>query len=165
MFGIRVCKMMTQANHTKKVMMGMLAISLFVLIVAISSLYVQHQVYTGDLCGCVIPVYLFVPFIGALGLFIGTLAYYLLSPKFQEKKVDKSLILALLRNDEAKVVKALIAKDGRLTQAQLSKLTGMSKLQVFRAVERLEMKGVVEKIKDRKVNVIKISEKFRELLV
>jgi DNA-binding MarR family transcriptional regulator len=151
-------------SYPKKIMLGMLIISVFVFIVAVSSLYIQHKVYINELDGCVIPVYLFVPFIGTLGLFIGTLAYYLFSQRFQEKKIDKSIIFALMKKDEAKIVRVLMERNGRLTQPQIARLTGMNKLQVFRAIERLEMKGVVEKKKDGKLNMITLTQKFRQLM-
>jgi len=52
-------------------------LSIFVFIVAISSLYVQIQIVEGNICGCLIPLPLFIPFIASVGLFIGTLSFYL----------------------------------------------------------------------------------------
>ncbi len=147
----------------KKIILAMLILSIFVFIVALSSLYVQEHVYEGDICACAIPVYLFIPFIGVLGLFIGTTTYYLLSPRFRNETQQKKLLLSLLRDDEARVMKILLESGGESTQARIAKQARLDKLRVFRAVQRLEKRGVVSREKEGKVVVVKLAENYRKL--
>jgi len=142
-------------NDQKKIVLAMLVISIFVLIVALSSFYVQIQIETGNICGCVIPIYLFIPLLASIGLFIGTMFYYLLSPKFE--KINEDVILNLFDSDEKIIVETLIKNHGKATQAKITKLTGLSKVKVHRVLERLENKNVISKIKERKVNIITLN--------
>ncbi|MCD6590578.1 MAG: winged helix-turn-helix transcriptional regulator [Candidatus Aenigmarchaeota archaeon] len=142
-------------NDQKKIVLAMLVISIFVLIVALSSFYVQIQIETGNICGCVIPIYLFIPLLASIGLFIGTMFYYLLSPKFE--KIEKDVILNLFDSDEKIIVETLIKNHGKATQAKITKSTGLSKVKVHRVLERLENKNVISKKKERKVNIITLN--------
>jgi len=142
-------------NDQKKIVLAMLVISIFVLIVALSSFYVQIQIETGNICGCVIPIYLFIPLLASIGLFIGTMFYYLLSPKFE--KINEDVILNLFDSDERIIVETLIKNHGKATQAKITKSTGLSKVKVHRVLERLENKNVISKIKERKVNIITLN--------
>jgi len=150
-------------NDAKKIVFGILILSIFILVVSISSLYVQTKISSGNVCGCFIPIPLFIPFIASIGLFIGTLIYYLLSPKFDKKKIDKNSLLNFLEGDERKVMELLIEKK-EITQAEIVRKTNLSKVKVFRILKRFENRGLIEKSSIGKTNMIILSESINKLL-
>lgn len=152
-------------NPQKKFLAGMLVLTAFIFVVALSSLYVQIQVSSGNACGCAIPLYLFVPLVGSMGLLIGVLAYYLLSPKFEKPAVDKSRLLNFLGKDEASVMRAILENKGEVSQAEIVKQTGLQKVKVFRILHSLQKRGIVTKEQNRKVNIVRLSEGMRQLLL
>jgi len=152
-------------NPQKKFLTGMLVLTAFVFVVAISSLYVQMQVSSGNACGCAIPLYLFVPLVGSMGLLIGVLAYYLLSPRFEKPAVDKSQLLSFLEKDEAAVMKIILESKGEVPQAEIVRQTGLPKVKVFRVLHSLKNRGIVTKEQNRKVNIVRLSEGMRKLFI
>jgi uncharacterized membrane protein len=152
-------------NPQKKFLTGMLIITVFILIVTLSALYVQIQVSAGNACNCEIPLYVLVPIIGAMGLFIGVISYYLLSPKFEKPPVDKSHLLTFLERNEASVIKVILANKGEVSQAEIVRQTGLPKVKVFRVLHSLKLRGIVTKEQDKKVNIVKLSEGMRKLLL
>jgi len=152
-------------NPQKKFLTGMLVLTIFILAVALSSLYVQMQVSSGNACNCAIPLYLFVPLIGSMGLFIGVMAYYLLSPRFEKPAVDKSQLLAFLGKDEAAVMKVILNNRGEVPQAEIVRRTGLPKVKVFRILHSLKLRGIVTKEQQKKINLVRLSENMRKLLL
>jgi len=152
-------------NPQKKFLSGMLVITVFILIVALAALYVQMQVSSGNACNCEIPLYVLVPIIGAMGLFIGVLSYYLLSPKFEKPAVDKGQLLSFLERDEASVMKILLDHKGEVSQAEIVRQTGLPKVKVFRVLHGLKLRGIVTKEQNKKVNIVRLSEGMRKLLI
>lgn len=152
-------------NPQKKFLTGMLVITVFILIVALAALYVQMQVSSGNACNCEIPLYVLVPILGAMGLFIGVLSYYLLSPRFEKPAVDKSQLLAFLGRDEASVVKAILESKGEIPQAEIVRKTGLPKVKVFRLLHSLQKRGIVSKEQNKKVNIVRLSEGMKKLLI
>ena len=149
----------------KKFLSGMLVITVFILVVALAALYVQIQVSSGNACNCTVPLYVLVPIIGAMGLFIGVLSYYLLSPRFEKPAVDRSQLLGFLERDEAAVMKVLLERKGEVPQAEIVRQTGLPKVKVFRILRGLEGRGIVRKEQDKKVNIVRLSEGMRKLLL
>jgi len=152
-------------NPQKKFLSGMLVITVFILIVALAALYVQIQVSGGNACNCEIPLYVLVPIIGAMGLFIGVISYYLLSPKFEKPAVDKSLLLGFLDKDEASIIKVLLDHRGEVPQAEIVRQTGLPKVKVFRVLRGMQTRGIVQKEQNKKVNIIRLSEGMRKLIL
>ena len=149
-------------EDSKKIILGILILSIFVLIVSVSSLYVQTEISSGNACGCFIPIPIFIPFIASIGLFIGTMIYYMFSPKF-DKKIDKKSLLNFLDGDERKVFEVVLDKK-EINQAQLVRETYLSKVKISRIIKRFENKGIIKKISIGKINMIKLYKKISELL-
>ena len=152
-------------NPQRKFLTGMLIITVFILIVALAALYVQMQVSSGNACSCEIPLYVLVPIIGAMGLFIGVLSYYLLSPKFEKPLVDKSRLLDFLGKDEATIMRVILENRGEISQAEIVKQTGLQKVKVFRVLHSLQNRGIVSKEQNRKVKMVRLSQEIRNLLL
>ena len=79
-------------DSSRKIVYGILILSMFVFIISVISLYVQVTIESGDACGCLIPLPFFIPFVGSTGLFIGTLIFYLFSPRIDKRAIKKTLI-------------------------------------------------------------------------
>jgi uncharacterized membrane protein len=152
-------------NPQKKFLTGMLVLTAFIFVVALSSLYVQMQIESGNVCGCAIPLYLFIPLLGSIGLFIGVMAYYLLSPRFERPVVDKSQLLSFLGRDEASVIRVLLEHKGEVPQAEIVRQTGLPKVKVFRVLHSLKARGIITKEQNKKVNIVRLSEGMRKLLL
>lgn len=100
-----------------------------------------------------------------MGLFIGVLAYYLLSPKFEKPAVDKGQLLAFLGRDESSVIKVILDNKGEVPQAEIVRQTGLPKVKVFRVLHSLQKRGIMSKEQNRKVNIVRLSEGMRKLLL
>lgn len=147
----------------KKIILITLILSVFVLIVSLISIYVQEVVSSGHICGCVIPLPLFIPFIASVGLFIGTLVYHLLIPV--REPINKKAVLGLLEDEEKKIVETIVNHRGKITQANIVRITKIPKIRVFRTLKRLEQRGIVEKHPYGKTNIIVLKEPYKKLLL
>jgi len=154
---------MAKISETKKIVFVMLIISIFVLAVALSSLYVQINLETGNICGCAIPISLFIPLLSSIGLFIGTLVYYLLSPRFEVQKIDKKVLFSLFSDEEKKILEEVIKHKKGITQAKLVKDTKFRKVKVFRVLEKLKSRGVIKKIPYGKTNLITLTDNWKKI--
>ena len=151
-------------EHPKKVIVGSMVITIFVLVVTLSSWYVWNVIYFGDVCSCVIPLPILIPVLASIGLLVGTLVYYMFSPNFDKAPLCKEAILKLLEAGEREIISVLIDSGGRASQTSLGKSTGMSKVKVFRLLEKLVSRGIVEKESHGKTNMIMLSEDLKDLL-
>lgn len=149
-------------KQEKKLILGMIVLAFFVLIVSVSSLYVQLEISSGNACGCAIPLPLFIPFLASIGLFIGTLLYHFFFPK-NVVGVNKEPILKLLTPPEKEIVNKLLENEGRCLQSKLTRETNLSKVQVFRTLEELLRKGIIKKEPYGKTNTIKLDRELFEL--
>ncbi len=154
-------------DGSRKIVFGILVLSIFVFTISIVSLYVQMTIDSGDVCGCLIPLPFFIPFMGSTGLFIGTLVYYLFTPRPDKgsPKMNRNLFLGLLGDDEAMVLKALAENSGELSQARLASLTGIPKVRVFRTLEKMKARKLIEKRPMGKTNMVAIGRDFRSFFL
>jgi len=150
-------------EHPKKIIAGSLLIVIFVLIVSITSWYVQNIIYSGDICSCAVPLPVLIQVLASIGMLVGTLVYYIFSPRFEKSPVEKDSVLKLLNETESKIVDTLINNNGELSQAKISSLTGLSKVKVFRSLEKLVSRDIVKKEKKGKTNVIRLAEDIMKM--
>lgn len=141
-------------------LIGMLLLSVFVFLVAAASLYTQMKISSGNVCGCLIPLPLFIPFLAAVGLFIGMLVYYLIFPKLENETLSREEIVSLFDGDEKKIVEELLKGDGAMLQSDLVKKTNLTKVRVHRIVKKLEERGVVKKEQHGRTNRIVLNLDF-----
>lgn len=149
----------------KNLLIAMLFISAFVFITAISSLYVEVHIISGNVCGCAIPIWLFIQLLGSLGLFIGALIYSVLKPRENEKlsfENLKNMILKFVSSQEEKQILKIILEKKKVKQYELSKLTNLDKVKIHRILKKLQQQGIIEKEKMGKVYVVKLSENLFE---
>jgi sensor histidine kinase YesM len=153
----------------KKILLGISILAIFVFMVSGVSLYVQNLMAQNMLCGCIIPIYMIIPLLSSVGVFIGTFVYYLMMERAEktEKGLKQNMekTLVFLQRGEREVLKKLIESGGQTTQASLSRNTDLGKVQVFRIVEKLKVRGVIEKESHGKTNVIRLSKELQGLFV
>jgi len=83
--------------------------------------------------------------IGGIVAIIAGLAIWFLIREKELKAVRQETAKKLMLPDERAVIDALKKFDLELTQSKIAIETGLTKVQVHRAVKRLELKGAVEK--------------------
>lgn len=148
-------------NLNKKLMLVVILITGFVFGVSLSTFYAESNIAKGTACSCTLPIPVLIPAFSSLGIFIGSIVYYLMVPKSGEKH-DTNAFLEMLDPDEKDVIKRLVEHDGKITQSKLSSEIG--KVKVFRIVENLKRRNIIEKEPYGKTNLIKLNEKFRKIL-
>jgi uncharacterized membrane protein len=151
-------------NFGRKIILATAIVAGFVFLVSITTLYIQTQIAEkGD---CPIPLPFLVPAFASLGIFIGSLTYYLTFIKMEENKEKRSEIIStlleILQSDEKEVIKMFLENKGEVLQSKISRSLG--KVKAFRVIESLMKRGVVVKEPYGKTNKIKLNEKFKNIL-
>ncbi|MFH8120834.1 MAG: hypothetical protein QXX07_01770 [Candidatus Aenigmatarchaeota archaeon] len=143
----------------------MIILAGFIFSVSFSTLYAQTHIIEGTACSCTLPIPLLIPTFSSLGIFVGSIVYYLLFPKIEEskEKEDYKIFLDFLDPEEKAILQKIIENNGKITQSKLSSELG--KVKTFRVLEKLKKKGIIEKEAYGKTNTVKISEKFSKLLL
>lgn len=150
---------------TKNFIIGVILIAGFIFIVSFSTFYAQVHIDRGDLCSCTVPIPLLIPILSSLGIFVGSLVYYLLFPKIEEDREkytrDTLTLIDLLSPEEREIVKTIVESGGKVTQSKISMKIG--KVKTHRILKELESRGVVEKERYGKTNMVKLAEKFAKI--
>jgi hypothetical protein len=138
----------------------------FVFCVSFATFYVQIEIERGNVCGCTIPIPMFIPMFSSLGILVGSGVYYFLFPKLEKRKASVEVFwkhfLSLLDEDERYVVEKLLNNGGEVLQSIISRELG--KVKTFRIVERLEKKGLIEKERYGKTYIIKLGKGLKEFI-
>jgi len=130
--------------------------------VTFATLYAQTHIIEGTACSCTLPIPLLIPMFSSFGILVGLISFYLLLPTIEKSREEAKNWIELLDPVEREVIRMIVENEGKTTQAKISKEIG--KVKAFRVLERLRKRGIIEKIKERKTNIIKISNKFEFLL-
>ena len=150
-------------EQSKKIIATSMLMTIFVLIVSLTALYVQAQIEYGTVCSCAIPVPVLIPLLSSIGLLLGTLIYYVYSPRFEKGGIDRNAVLKFLNPTEQKVMNVILDNRGEITQAKIVSQTGLQKVKVFRVIERLMAKGILSKEPHGKTNKIRLSDEIGEI--
>jgi len=104
-----------------------------------------------------------------LGILVGAGVYYLLKEEVAQKETDAvnstMLLLKFLSEEEREIIILLSEKDGMTTQAEISKLPGMTRLKAHRLVDKMEKKGLIFVEKYGKVNMIRLVDELKIALI
>jgi len=150
----------------KKSIIAIILLSGFIFAVSFSTLYAQTQIAAGTACSCALPIPLLIPTLSSLGLLFGSVVYYFMFPRVEENKEKRVQtvfsLVDMLRPDEKEIVRKLLDSGGEITQSRLSQSFG--KVKTFRVLENLKKRGIIEKEPYGKTNVIRLGEKFRQVL-
>ena len=106
------------------------------------------------------------PLIISIAIVAGAGIYYFMASKMEKKveivKNNTEVLLKFLSPDERKLVNLLIENNGKILQAELTRLPGMSKVKSHRVVQRLIDRGVIEKETLGKTNIVKFTAEIKE---
>ena len=160
-------------DSRKNIIVVVILITGFIFGVSFSTLYAQTHIVAGTACGCTLPIPILIPTFSSLGVFIGSIVYYLMFPKIEEKKTrirenrkmyetNMRTVLTMLEKNEREVIESLMENNGKVLQSKLSKKLG--KVRTFRTVENLKRRGIVEKERYGKTNYVKFTDKFGLIL-
>jgi len=153
-------------NVNKKIAIGIMLITGFIFAVSFGTLYVQTNISQGTACSCTLPIPLLIPTFSSLGVFVGSLVYYLMFARIKETEKkstqDARNLLDMLQNDEREIIRKIVENKGEISQSKLSGFFG--KVKTFRVLEGLKKRGIVEKESYGKTNMIKLNGKFRNIL-
>jgi DNA-binding MarR family transcriptional regulator len=154
-------------KNRKFLLMIAMIIGAFVLIVSLASLYTQDVISCGRESSCAIPLPFLIPIIASVSLLVGSFIGYLMVGKLSRKEHDLKGYAEMMRrifsDEEYKILNA-VAGSKEISQAGLAQKTGLSRLKVFRTLEKLKEKGLIEKEeKDGKMRMIRMNENYREL--
>jgi len=163
------------AGKNLKVLSGLIAVSIFVLLVFYVPQFFEesaplacfdggtclHEEYLGDVIS-------YIPAFIVGGFILGVLASYF----YFERRIEVPLpskdrresVLALLPPTERKVVLAIAEKDGETLQSEVSRLEGVGKVKAHRVIDKLIRRGVLEKRQVGKTNMLKIRKDILEAL-
>jgi len=157
---------MKPMNINKKIAVSIMLITGFIFAVSFGTLYVQTHISDGTVCSCTLPIPLLIPTFSSLGVFVGSLVYYLMFARIKETEKrstqDARNLLDMLQNDEKKMIEKIVENNGEITQSKLSSVFG--KVKTFRLLETLRKRNVIVKEKYGKTNMIKLNNNFKEIL-
>lgn len=157
---------MKPMNSQKKVIITIILITAFIFGVSFSTLYAQTNILGGTAYTCTLPIPILIPTFSSLGVFVGSLVYYLMFSRMErgEKKIiqDANILLDILPFEEKEIIKKIIEGKGNVLQSKLSSIYG--KVKTFRILENLKKRGIIEKESYGKTNRIKLNEKYKKIL-
>jgi len=102
------------------------------------------------------------------GLLIGALVYYVLSERTTKQQFDKNAfreaLLTTMSKQEQEVVNLLLENNGSVPQYELTRLSGMNKVQTHRLLLKMEKSGLITKKHLGKINKIELNKSFKILV-
>ncbi|MFW6282786.1 MAG: helix-turn-helix transcriptional regulator [Minisyncoccales bacterium] len=142
---------------------GML--TLFVFLISFASFYATENFSTA--CGCKLPPWVIIVSLSSLGLFVGSITYYLISNHFlkERKEIRKNVnqFLNLLEEEDKKVLDMIIKEKGKINQSDLTKKLNFDKVKISRIISKMEKKGILKKEKKGMTNKIILDNTFLNL--
>ena len=142
-------------------------ITFFIFVISFTTFYTTENF--SSVCGCKLPIWVIIVSISSLGLFVGSLTYYLLSKNYmsEKKRIEKDFlkILNILDENDKKVIEALIEKKGEASQSYLGKALGLNKVKISRIISKMENKEIIKKEKKGMTNKVILNEELKEILL
>jgi uncharacterized membrane protein len=109
------------------------------------------------------------PVLISAAVLIGAITYYLMGQRVEATqasvKHNAETVLKLLNPDERKLVNLLLENNGKVLQAEVTRLPGMTKVKSHRIVQRLVERNVVEVEQLGKTNIVKFTKEIKEGLL
>ena len=143
------------------IVMGFLAILFFSLI------YLNNNVLCDLDCRGRNEVVLALILLSLVGMFVGSLTYYFISGKYEQKigKMHKNMkvLYRLFDPDQKLIFQNILDNNGQITQSKLVKETKLSRVKISRSLKKLGEKGIIEKQKSGMTNKIKLTTEISKL--
>jgi len=110
-----------------------------------------------------------IPVFISIGIVIGVVVFFFMASRLEKKQKDlqkvTEALVQFLSKDEKLVVKKILEGDGKVLQAEVSRLEGLGKVKSHRVLQRLLDRGVIEKESFGKTNIIKLNKDIKEILI
>ncbi|MFA5931315.1 MAG: hypothetical protein WC821_03305 [archaeon] len=110
-----------------------------------------------------------IPVFISIGILIGVAVFFFMSSRLENKEKDLSKVtdtlVQFLNKDEKLVVQKLIENDGKVLQAEVSRIEGIGKVKSHRIIQRLVDRGVIEVEGFGKTNIIKLNKGIKDVLL
>lgn len=157
----------------KKLVIGVGIIAAFLFLVVLG-LTLYEAMQPKDVFACthvqrLIPLFNLLPILATFGVLVGMGAYYIMSQKIETKddtiKKNGEIILKFLAADEKKIISKLLDNDGKVLQAEISRMDGMTKVKSHRLIKRMLKRGIIEVEAFGKTNIVKLPKTLRESLI
>lgn len=100
----------------------------------------------------------------AFGFFLSYLSSYEIQRKEQASRNVLDTVLLFLNSEEKGILHFLVEKEGRATQAEISRLPEMNRVKAFRTVQKMVEKNLVDVDAHGKVRNVKLRESIYQLL-
>lgn len=101
----------------------------------------------------------------AYGFVWSSILYREVKQKKQESKSILETVFLFLGNEEKNIIEFLVKKKGNTTQAEISKLSGMTRLKAFRALQKMQNKNLVEIVPHGKLRIVKLKQNVLNVLL
>ena len=75
-----------------------------------------------------------------------------------------SLTLKFLDDEEKTIINSILSHNGKTTQSEIVKDTGLSRVKIFRSLKRLEEKNIIIKKPHGMTNTIELEEELKKVL-
>ncbi len=162
---------MIQGN--KKTLIGLLAFSAFMLIVAYVPQTLMRNAPLACTDACPSDKYIselltYLPALIILGFAFGIGLSYLYFERrivLPESRIDrKKAFLSMLEPTESKIVGKIVDRGGEALQAELSRIEGVGKVKAHRVIDRLVARGLLEKESAGKTNSVRIKKEIMDAI-
>lgn len=114
-------------------------------------------------------LYALIPMLVGISLLVGAGTYFLMSQKLESKekslKKNTDILLKFLNPDEKRVVNKLIEGNGKVLQAEISRIPELGKVKSHRIIQRLVDRRVIEVEGYGKTNIVKFTKEIKEGLL
>ncbi|MBI4173625.1 MAG: hypothetical protein HY519_02790 [Candidatus Aenigmarchaeota archaeon] len=166
-------------DHNAKIAVGISALAIFFIVIFTllhTYVYTPQVATIQESCaadGCPHESQIFflqelIPLLMGASLIAGAGVYYLMAQKLEAKgmaaRQSTEVMVKLLNEDERKVVSVLLENRGKVLQAEVSRLPGMSKVRSHRVIKRLMLRGVLETESVGKTNVVRFRKEIIDAL-
>lgn len=98
------------------------------------------------------------------GFFVSKMLYAQLITEKKDSGDLLKLVLDFLSEDERKVVRHLVETRGKTTQAEVSRLQGLTRLKAHRVLQKLSSKGLIEVVPHGKIRKVYLRSALLEKL-
>jgi len=101
----------------------------------------------------------------AYGFLLSSISYFEIKRKKQDSEAILKTVFLFLNADEKNMIEFLVKHKGETTQAELSRLPGMSRVKAFRLLQKMQGKNLIEIIPHGKIRRIRVKENIMNILL
>ncbi|MFH1107052.1 MAG: hypothetical protein V1787_04090 [Candidatus Micrarchaeota archaeon] len=158
------------SNRRIAVAVAMLALFIFLVLLTIFSYQPPHGSNLAPFFEFIVSFHVeFMVLLAMFGVVVGAGVFFLVGRTAEKKgveaKVAAEMLLRFLNPDDKVVVRELLKNGGRIMQAEISRLPGMTRLKAHRVVQKLEQKGVVDVSTSGKLRVVHLKDELKGALL